>query len=259
VLLDAYLVRFRGPGWGKQKTQQARIEWHEEKLGVFYAQEQSVGSSGGELLDKVVVGWQGEPLEVGRRLHWEAMRHGLGRAASTLAVADGAPWIWSVVNDRWSHAHQLLDFYHASQHLWTLGEALHPKDEATRRPMGWKASCTVAPRKTKTGAAADGRVTAPRRGAGQSDPARANYFSEHARRMNYQTLADRAGPLAAEPWNQPAANGSAAENVPASFGLPLVWRHLGALEEARDNGTGMNYGSPPDRWYCPVAPGVRLN
>src|SRR6185312_3824350 len=79
LLLDAYLVRFRGPGWGKSQTQQARVEWHEEKLGVFYAQEQSVDSERGQLLDKVVVGWQGQPLEVGRRLHWEALRHGLGR------------------------------------------------------------------------------------------------------------------------------------------------------------------------------------
>ncbi len=82
LLLDAYLVRFRGPGWGKQKTQQPRVEWHEEKLGVFYTQEQSVGSERGELLDKSVVGWQGEGLEVGRRLHWEALRRGLGRARS---------------------------------------------------------------------------------------------------------------------------------------------------------------------------------
>jgi len=27
----------------------------------------------------------------------------------------------------------LLDFYHASQHLWSLGPALHPQDETTRR------------------------------------------------------------------------------------------------------------------------------
>jgi len=40
-------------------------------------------------------------------------------------VADGAPWIWNVVADRWARARQLLDFYHASQHLWALGEALH--------------------------------------------------------------------------------------------------------------------------------------
>ncbi len=60
-------------------------------------------------------------LELSRRLQWEAQRSGLGRARDVLAVADGAPWIWNKVGDRWPQAHQLLDFYHASQHLWNVG------------------------------------------------------------------------------------------------------------------------------------------
>jgi hypothetical protein len=109
------------------------VEWHEMKLGVFYRHEQATRGARGELAEKVMVGWQGEGLELGRRLHWEAQRGGLGRAHDLLAVGDGAPWIWNVVGDRWAGAHQLLDFYHASEHLWALGEALHPQDEAARR------------------------------------------------------------------------------------------------------------------------------
>ncbi|MGH7980701.1 MAG: hypothetical protein ACREE6_15090, partial [Limisphaerales bacterium] len=40
------------------------------------------------LEDKVVVSWQGEPGELGRRLHWEALRNGLGRAHDTLFLGD---------------------------------------------------------------------------------------------------------------------------------------------------------------------------
>ena len=32
--------------------------------------------------------------------------------------------------DRWSGATQVLDFYHASQHLWEVGRALQAGDEA---------------------------------------------------------------------------------------------------------------------------------
>jgi hypothetical protein len=124
-MLDGFQVRFRGPGWGKKKTQETRVEWHEEKTGVFYVQEQAVRQERGQLLEKVVVSWQGEPMELGRRLHWEALRGGLARAHEVLTVADGASWIWNVVRDRWAGAHQLLDFYHASQHLWALAQALH--------------------------------------------------------------------------------------------------------------------------------------
>ena len=34
-MLDGWQVRQRGPGWGKRKTQQSRVEWHELKTGVF--------------------------------------------------------------------------------------------------------------------------------------------------------------------------------------------------------------------------------
>jgi hypothetical protein len=133
LMLDGFQVRFRGPGWGKRKTVQPRVEWHEMKLGVFYRHEQAARGKRGQLAEKVVVGWQGEGMELGRRLHGEAQRGGLGRARAVLAVGDGAPWIWNVVDDRWAGAYQLLDFYHASEHLWTLGEALHPQDESRRR------------------------------------------------------------------------------------------------------------------------------
>lgn len=78
LLLDGWLARFRGPGWGRKKTPTARVEWHEIKTGVFYRQEQAARrpSGRGVLSDKVIVCWQGEPGELGRRLHWEALRRG---------------------------------------------------------------------------------------------------------------------------------------------------------------------------------------
>ncbi len=83
----------------------------------------------GVLAQKLVVGWQGEPVEFGRRLHWEAMSAGLRRARSKLIVADGAPWIWNLAQDRRAGASEVLDSYHASLHLWELGRALTGNDE----------------------------------------------------------------------------------------------------------------------------------
>ena len=195
LMVDGFQVRFRGPGWGKKKTQETRVEWHEEKLGVFYRYEQAVGEERGQLLEKVLVGWQGEGLELGRRLHWEARRGGLGRAREVLAVADGAPWIWNVVEDRWSQAHQLLDFYHASQHLWTLGEALHPKDELARRT--WVEACRHRLRHGKEKAVLRELAALPcRRGeTGKVIRREQNYFAGHAERMNYHELAQRGWPI----------------------------------------------------------------
>ena len=127
LLVDGWQVRQRGPGWGRKRTVQSRVEYHELKMGVYYLHEQSAPSQSGRglLTDKVVVSWQGEPRELGRRLHWEASRGGLGRARQTLFIGDGAPWIWNLQQDRWAGAMGLLDFYHGSQHLWALGQTLH--------------------------------------------------------------------------------------------------------------------------------------
>lgn len=93
LMVDGWMVRQRGPGWGRKKTEQNRVEWHELKTGVFYLQEQAARTDGdrGLLADKVVVSWQGEPAELGQRLHWEALRGGLGRARNLLFWGTALP------------------------------------------------------------------------------------------------------------------------------------------------------------------------
>jgi len=131
LMVDGCQLRYRGPGWGKKKTQKDRVEWHELKLGVFYRHEASAHTETGRglLIDKLVVNWQDQAGELGRRLNWEAMREGLGRAKETLYLGDGAEWVWNLKQDRWKAAVELLDFYHGSEHLWSLGRALHGEKE----------------------------------------------------------------------------------------------------------------------------------
>jgi len=236
LMVDGFQVRFRGPGWGKKRTGQARVEWHEMKLGVFYRHEQAVGGARRQLLEKVMVSWQGEGLELGRRLHWESLRGGLGRAREVLAVADGAPWIWNVVGDRWSQAHQLLDFYHASQHLWAVGEALYPRDEATRRR--WVETRLHRLRHGKETEVLCELAALPRsRGeAGQVIRREQNYFSGHAGRMNYRAVAARGWPIGSGTVESGCRTRQCRRKRPGQFWTALGLRHLDALVEARDNG-----------------------
>jgi hypothetical protein len=236
LMLDGFQVRFRGPGWGKKRTQQPRVEWHEEKLGVFYRHEQTTQGARGQLLEKVVVGWQGEGWELGARLHWEALRGGLGRAREVLAVADGAPWIWNVVIDRWGHARQLLDFYHASQHLWRLGEALYPKDEAARGQ--WVEARRHRLRHGKEKDVLREIAALPRRRgeAGKVIRREQNYFAEHAGRMNYQALAKRGWPIGSGAVESACRTRQCRRKRPGQFWTHPGLLHLDALEETRDNG-----------------------
>ena len=236
LMLDGFQVRFRGPGWGKKKTEQPRVEWHEEKLGVFYRHEQSVGQTRGQLLEKVVVGWQGAGLELGQRLHWEALRGGLGRARDVLAVADGASWIWNVVGDRWPGAHQLLDFYHASQHLWALGQALYPQAEAAGR--AWAEARWHRLRHGQEQAVLkEIAALQHRRGdVGKAIRREQNYFAEQGGRMSYQKLARRGWPIASGAVESSCRSRQCRRKRPGQFWTRPGLRHLDALEEARDNG-----------------------
>jgi hypothetical protein len=236
LMLDGFQVRFRGPGWGLARTQKPRVEWHEMKLGVFYRHEHAAQGKRGQLTEKVMVGWQGEGLELGRRLHAEAQRGGLGRARAVLAVGDGAPWIWNVVGDRWAQAHQLLDFYHASEHLWTLSEALHPQDEMARRD--WVESRRHRLRHGQEKAVLEELAALPRRRGerGKIIQREQNYFASHAGRMNYQALAQRGWPIGSGAVESGCRTRQCRRKRPGQFWTQAGLRHLDALEEARDNG-----------------------
>lgn len=236
LLLDGFQVRFRGPGWGKKKTPKPRVEWHEMKLGVFYRHEQAVGEPRGQLLEKVVVGWQGEGLELGRRLHWEARRGGLAQAQNILATADGAPWIWHVVQDRWSQAHQLLDFYHASQHLWNLGPALHPQDEAAAQKWVETQRHRLRHGQEKTVLRTIASLPRRRGEAGAIIGREQNYFAGHGARMNYQQVARRGWPIGSGAVESACRSRQCRRKRPGQFWTRAGLRHLDALEEARDHG-----------------------
>jgi len=235
LMLDGFQVRFRGPGWGRRRTPQPRVEWHEMKLGVFYRHEQAARGARGQLVEKGMVSWQGEGLELGRRLHGEAQRGGLGRARQVLAVGDGAPWIWKVVGDRWAGAQQLLDFYHASQHLWALGQALHPKDEAARRD--WVEVRRHRLRHGQEVAVLAEIAALPRRRGplGQIIRREQNYFAGHAGRMNYHQLARRGWPIGSGAVESGCRTRQCRRKRPGQFWTQAGLRHLDALEEARNN------------------------
>lgn len=237
LMLDGWQVRQRGPGWGKKKTKQPRVEWHEWKMGVFYRQEQAGVSAGGRgvLSEKVVVGWQGEPVELSRRLHWEALRGGLARAKKKLVAGDGAPWIWHVAQDRWADATQVLDFYHASQHLWELSRALHDADEAA-------AARWVEPRRRQLRHGQEKRVlqeiaglAAPAGTAGRIIAREQNYFASQAGRMSYQNLARRGWPIGSGPVESACRQKQCRFKRPGQFWTAKGMRNLGALAEARHN------------------------
>lgn len=60
-----------------------------------------------------------------KQIYYEARARGLAQAQRVLVLADGAVWIWNLVEDRFPDADQRLDLWHANSYLWAVANALH--------------------------------------------------------------------------------------------------------------------------------------
>src|SRR5262249_30019642 len=109
--------------------------WHWVYGGTCFRLNQRVqGDSGrAEILSRGYAMTRGGVDALKEQLWAEAMRRGLGRANEVLIVADGAVWIWNLADDRFAGARQRVDFYHVSQHLWSVAHSLHPDDPSVAR------------------------------------------------------------------------------------------------------------------------------
>lgn len=64
----------------------------------------------------------------------EAERRGVPRAKHVVSVNDGAPWIWAIVFMCFARCLQILDWYHATQRLWTIATTFYGPDHPATTP-----------------------------------------------------------------------------------------------------------------------------
>jgi hypothetical protein len=62
----------------------------------------------------------GGPATFGQRVWAEAVRREFSEAIESVVVADGAPWIWNLASEHFSASRQVVDWYHAKQHLTSI-------------------------------------------------------------------------------------------------------------------------------------------
>ena len=66
--------------------------------------------------------------DFGLRIYTEADNRGWGRATIRVVMGDGSHWIWNLAG-----AIQIVDLYHAHEHLWDLARKLYPADETAQK------------------------------------------------------------------------------------------------------------------------------
>ena len=71
--------------------------------------------------------------EFGKRIYLEAWKRGWSRAEKKVFMGDGSEWIWNIAEQHFPGAVQIVDLFHARQHLWDLARKLCPNQEAEQR------------------------------------------------------------------------------------------------------------------------------
>jgi hypothetical protein len=129
--VDGHLCPTREPKAGPEDQ-----GYREAKAVVAFAQQDvaEVSKERHEILHKILQAKITDSATF-QSLFAEVYRHAGGdRAAEVIVLADGARWIWSMVEDLLPQAVQILDFSHAKHYLWEAGKIIYGEGSAFVAP-----------------------------------------------------------------------------------------------------------------------------
>jgi hypothetical protein len=112
----------------------------EVKLGCVFTQT-TTDENGQPIRDEAATTYVGaiEAAEwFGQRLYTEAWERGWSRAKMKVVLGDGAEWIWNIADQHFPGAVQIVDLWHAQEHIWDVAAKLFLPDEAQRKSWARK-------------------------------------------------------------------------------------------------------------------------
>lgn len=110
---------------GKDETGQAKTR--EAKLGCVFTQTR-LDHKSRPVRDEgstTYVGAIENAKDFGWRIFTEAIRRSSRRAEQIIVLGDGAVWIWNIADEHFPDAIQIVDLYHAREHLSRLAKILY--------------------------------------------------------------------------------------------------------------------------------------
>jgi hypothetical protein len=124
--------------------------------------------------------------EFGKRLYLETWKRGWSRAEKKVVIGDGAEWIWNIAKDHFPGAVQIVDLFHARQHLWELARLLFPNDIKRRNQwIGLHQKRWLDKGKIAKLVASLRSIQTPDPELAKKIRNAADYFATNAARMNY--------------------------------------------------------------------------
>jgi hypothetical protein len=197
VETDGVFARLRRGSVAMEKDELERQGdvYRDIKVGaVFLAQP---GRERSELAAGVFVDTPGPIQYVARRattdafaplLYALAKREGITRAEQVVVLGDGARWIWGLAEEHFPGAVQIVDEYHAREHVWEVARAAFAAEPSHKEGWATRVIDVLANGRIEEVIAAIERLPpmAPPPGKSRSVPEiEAEYFRTNAERMRY--------------------------------------------------------------------------
>ena len=191
VAMDGTMVHIVGEGWKELKVGTVF------DVAVGPRQDERTGDlvELGHAVNNSYVAHLGGPEILGELAWTETRRRNWEEAQDTLVIGDGAPWIWKQAGLHFGASQQLVDWYHAKQHLTVAAQLLKgDNDKAyqlwlnSREPALFQGHAErIAGELCE--AAVDHTEHAP------DMLQEAGYFRQNKRRMNYLEMREQAWPI----------------------------------------------------------------
>lgn len=183
VETDGTMIRYRD-GWHEVKVGLV-AGWEDGRLQrpTYVAAREPAETFGPHLLGEVA---RRGGLEIARWAGGVTGR-GLAMLREAIILGDGAAWIWKLADDHWTDRVDVIDFYHASEHLAAVAQAAFgdTPDARTWTARARHALLTAGPDPVL---AALATLTAPTPAARDLLRRERGYFRQHAERMAYHTF-----------------------------------------------------------------------
>jgi Uncharacterised protein family (UPF0236) len=110
--------------------------WQEVKLACLYDTADRVGTpTRGTLTRRDVVAVRGTPEALAAQLWPQAAALG-AEHRRVIVLGDGAPWIWNLAAELFPRRVEILDWYHADEHISAVAQGLYGK--GTAKAIAWR-------------------------------------------------------------------------------------------------------------------------
>ena len=189
--LDGVFVPLRD-GWKKDGSAgDLQCRYGECKVGVIYEPAQDKVGKDTQVLARAYVATLQNAEAFGPLLGTAAHQQGHHRCRDVVVLADGAAWIWQIAAKQFTGATQIVDFFHACQHLTSVADARFGAGSA--ESLAWQKARRADLLADKLeNVLLEIKVWQPRpevkRKVRQTEY---NYFHSNAARMRYKTFSEK--------------------------------------------------------------------